>query len=472
MPKVDVAFDVAGPVLTLASPYFDPIVSTGLAGSGGVVMVPAGAPIQFCFSAEPSAGGDPVDAYRYGFDLLDPGDPDAWDVGFTPFDGSELCVPAPAFFFGAHTFHVEVRDAAGASSRIGVTLSIVRGPQQLDVRPKSCDNRFKPRGKGKLTTALPLLLGQDPGDIDLSTVEMTVEGQSIRPVKSRVRDVTSPAAEYCGCNEGKDGVDDLVLKFPVEEITRALGPVTPGERRFVSVGGWLHSGDRFDVSDCIVIAGEPEDEDDDALALRDDVLAALLAAYNDKDFDRVRRLFDDDFAFFFSQQDIDDGRAPAPQWDKASELAATASLFNAEGHGHDRLSDRDGRTPLRRAAVEEATWGSTKAWFFSTAAGDPTQVNLSLAYPRGEDAWAQVIPDPARYPGEVWYEKTVLYLLRVEAGAFTFLNADGIRASFVVRPEPHGGDHDGGDRVAGSEGDDDDDDDGIAWRLVRWRDDI
>ncbi len=449
--KVDVALDVGGPVLTLTSDYFDPIVSTELPGRPKIFDIPAEAPILFCWTAEPSEGGDPIDAYRYGWDVLDLNDDEQW-VGWIPFDGSEVCLPNPSqFFFGTHAFHVEVRDTGGKRSRISLTVNIVYGPQRLDILPKSCANRFKPRGKGLLTVALPLTRGQDAGDIDVSRVKMWIGAQTIKPVMARIRDVASPAFELCGCNTGgRDGVDDLVLKFPVEEITRALGAVSRGDQRMIAVSGEYNSLG-FDVVDCIVIAGGPKPEDD-ALALRDGVLRELENAYNNRNFDRARMLFDDDFVFFFSPVDIGAGDVSVSQWDKTSELAATASLFSVDGRKGNRLTDRTGNSPSRVAASEESTWGRTK-WELSTNPPSGfTWVELSLLYPPGEDNWVTVIPDPARYPGEVWYEKTVEYFLFVQTSTSTFLNAAPIRASFVVRPVEIRGEN--------------------IWQLVRWRDDI
>jgi hypothetical protein len=104
-------------------------------------------------------------------------------------------------------------------------------------------------------------------------------------------------------------------------------------------------------------------------------------------------------------------------------------------------------------AIENATWGQIKYIFFGDIITDPTSISLSLAYPSGADAWNPVAPpDPTRYPGEVWYEKTAEYALTVQAGDRTWINAVPLTAYFVVR-SAEVGDH-------------------TIWQLVTWRDDI
>ena len=79
---------------------------------------------------------------------------------------------------------------------------------------------------------------------------------------------------------------------------------------------------------------------------------------------------------------------------------------------------------------------------------EASAINLNMVYPPGENTWvAMPAPDPVRYPGETWYEKTVTYSLIIQTGDWTLMSFS-VRASFVVRS---------------TEG---------QWRIVLWRDDI
>jgi hypothetical protein len=452
--KIDVALDVAGPTLTVTNEYMDPIVSTLLNPMPTIITIPSGIPLVLCWSAEPSVGGDPIEAYRYGWDILDLNDPDLWEVGFTPFDGSEVCSPERTFFFGTHSIWVEVKDAGDNRSRVGVIVNIVQGPPSFDILPGSCRNPFNPRSRGLVPAVIPGTVALDARDIDASTVQLWIGTEKIDPVRTRIGDIAAPVinGDFCECSDGPDGIDDLVLKFSSREIAHALGPVSAGGVITIFVRGvMMDTGFQFDLFDCVRTVGNPA-PGENPLTLRDGVLTTLQSAYNQKNFIVANSLFDDDFVFFFSPTDISNGDVPVAQWDKSSELAATASLFNAAVHTGTRIADPDAALLSRGAGVEEATWGRTKYLFFAAPPGDFALISLRLLFPPGEGFWIPVIPDPADYPGEVWYEKTVEYELAVETSDLILANFPSMRASFIVRPV----------EVRGE----------TIWQLVRWRDDI
>ncbi len=74
----------SGPELTVTNEYMDPIEWPW---AGTIMRIPNGVPLIFCWSAKQSAGGGEIAAYRYGWDILDLDDPEAWDVFVTPYDG-------------------------------------------------------------------------------------------------------------------------------------------------------------------------------------------------------------------------------------------------------------------------------------------------------------------------------------------------------------------------------------------------
>jgi len=154
---------------------------------------------------------------------------------------------------------------------------------------------------------------------------------------------------------------------------------------------------------------------------RDNVLFNLQKAYTERNIDRYSELLDADFLFHFSQKDIDEGIINRPNWDRTEEINANKNMFNPN---------------------------------FSKPNVDPvSKINLTLTYPAGDEKWTQIPPeDHPGYPGETWYEKTVLYRLTVQAGDKQLVGND-IQASFVVRKAT----------VEGYTN--------PIWRIIAWRDD-
>ena len=155
---------------------------------------------------------------------------------------------------------------------------------------------------------------------------------------------------------------------------------------------------------------------------RDNVLFNLQKAYVERNIDRYGEILDQGFLFHFGQKDIDSGIIDHSPWDRTEELNANKNLFNPN---------------------------------FSKPNVDPvSDIDLTLTYPAGDDKWTQIPPeDHPDYPGETWYEKTVVYRLTVQAGE-TSLTGNDIQASFVLRQAT----------VEGYEN--------PIWRIVAWRDDM
>ncbi len=153
---------------------------------------------------------------------------------------------------------------------------------------------------------------------------------------------------------------------------------------------------------------------------RDDVLFNVRLAYVQRNVDEYNKLLDDNFTFFFSPQDVIDNKVSAAQWGRLSELTSAGHMFD----------------PTFDPAGDTEPIGS---------------ISLSLDFPPGEDSWNPQI-DELVHPGEIWYEKTISYLLVVIAGNTTFTNANPIDASFVIRFTEAGGDS--------------------IYRLASWKDDF
>ncbi len=114
-----------GPVFTVRNDFLGTVVTSSPRTPLSILDLPAGLPMQFEWEADASSYGGTVSGYRYGWDIFDLNDDSQWEIDFTPFIGTLAKSPIRKFFFGAHTFHVEVIDNSGFKSRVGVTVNIV-----------------------------------------------------------------------------------------------------------------------------------------------------------------------------------------------------------------------------------------------------------------------------------------------------------------------------------------------------------
>jgi len=92
----------------------------------------------------------------------------------------------------------------------------------IDIKPESCPNPLKLKGKGVLAVAI---LGTDDFDvtqIDPTTVKLSREGieEEVSPLRWAYEDVATPfEGELCDCHIlGPDGWLDLTLKFKAQEL--------------------------------------------------------------------------------------------------------------------------------------------------------------------------------------------------------------------------------------------------------------
>ena len=116
-----------GPVLTVTGTAIDPTVSSDPIATVQAT-VDAGTELQYCWTAEPGTFDSPLASYRYGWNLIDPADPNdpGWAVPLTAWDGSSVCSDMQAFVQGAPTFDVEVRDEADVVSRLTVQIQVIQ----------------------------------------------------------------------------------------------------------------------------------------------------------------------------------------------------------------------------------------------------------------------------------------------------------------------------------------------------------
>ncbi len=116
-----------GPTLIVFNKFIGTMITSSPNTPLTIIDLPAKVPMTFEFRADARSYGGVVSGYRYGWDIQDLSDPSQWDVDWTPFvtdNNSAESIPR-TFEFDSHTFHVEVIDNSGYTSRVGVRVNIV-----------------------------------------------------------------------------------------------------------------------------------------------------------------------------------------------------------------------------------------------------------------------------------------------------------------------------------------------------------
>jgi hypothetical protein len=114
------------PVLTLNEPELGSLVFSYPTSRIHQVEVAAGELLEFSWVADATSYGGTIDGYRYGWDVGDPDDPG--DPGWaTDFQPNLLSAPAVSFAPSVHSFCVVARDAAGATTRGCVEITVQGG---------------------------------------------------------------------------------------------------------------------------------------------------------------------------------------------------------------------------------------------------------------------------------------------------------------------------------------------------------
>ena len=124
--RIRVSQRSTGPILDVYNEFIGTVRTSVTSTPPVIVDLPAGVPMQFTFEADAEGYGGLVSGYRYGWDIADISDPDQWEVDYTPFTSNEAKTPPRTFYFGTHTFNVEVIDNSGAASRVEVKVNYVQ----------------------------------------------------------------------------------------------------------------------------------------------------------------------------------------------------------------------------------------------------------------------------------------------------------------------------------------------------------
>ncbi|HET6349534.1 MAG TPA: hypothetical protein VFH88_10685 [Candidatus Krumholzibacteria bacterium] len=115
----------SGPLMTVSNDYLGVVRTTSCSTAPYILDSPAGVPLDFRISATADSYGGSMAGYRYGWDISNLDDPEAWEIDLTPFVTTNATVPARSFFFGTHTLTMEVVDNSGYCSRIEVKVNII-----------------------------------------------------------------------------------------------------------------------------------------------------------------------------------------------------------------------------------------------------------------------------------------------------------------------------------------------------------
>ena len=136
----------------------------------------------------------------------------------------------------------EIQARAARCTTIPITIG-------MDINPHACPNRLKVNGGGPFSVALLGTGELDVEDIDVESVRL----EGVAAVHDKTRDVGPVDYDPCGCvTGGRDGIQDLVLRFNRQEILSAIAPVVCGESLSLSISGTLLDGTPFQGSDCII----------------------------------------------------------------------------------------------------------------------------------------------------------------------------------------------------------------------------
>ena len=121
----------------------------------------------------------------------------------------------------------------------------------IDIKPNTCPNPLNVRSKGRLSVAILSTIDFNVTDIDTSTLRLN----GVEPLKNSLKNVSGPLND-CDCTTtSADNIEDLVLKFDIQEVYETLEPVSNGDEIPLTIIGELLDGTAIEGSDCVVIKG-------------------------------------------------------------------------------------------------------------------------------------------------------------------------------------------------------------------------
>lgn len=161
---------------------------------------------------------------------------------------------------GAHVMTFIATDADDQTALCTVTIDVEEAEDisaGIDVLPTSCPNPVNVTQQGLLPVAILGSSDFDVTDIDVATVRL----EGVAALRSALEDVATPYTSGFSdppdrrecTTDGADSYVDLTLKFALQEIAAALGPVSDREVLLVTLSGELYDGTPFTGQDVVEI---------------------------------------------------------------------------------------------------------------------------------------------------------------------------------------------------------------------------
>ncbi|MCH8963538.1 MAG: hypothetical protein IIB58_01145 [Planctomycetes bacterium] len=133
----------------------------------------------------------------------------------------------------------------------------------LDITPGKCPNTLRRNGLGFVKISLLGTEDLDANDVDISSLLLARAdgvGGSVAPrmtPRPKVRDRATPfLGELCDCHSRrKDGIDDLDMKFKLQEMVEAfeLGDMPAGTEVRLELTGSTNDGQPIRAADCVIL---------------------------------------------------------------------------------------------------------------------------------------------------------------------------------------------------------------------------
>ncbi len=235
-----------GPILTVFNRFVGNLSGASVSTPLVIFDLPEGVPLQFKWSASADYYGGLVVGYRYGWDVVDPNNDEDWEIDFTNFVGTYAYSPPRTFFFGSHTFHVEVIDNSGLKTRVGFKVNIIPFTMTKDLL--MVDDFLDGLGITETKGAIPndeehdafwLQMLQDVSTFDPLTDMIEVDRSSDLPIE-QIAKYKSIIWDVMGKHNALNTVTMLyqLIKFKKPSDTGGGGKVQPNMLSlFMAAGG-------------------------------------------------------------------------------------------------------------------------------------------------------------------------------------------------------------------------------------------
>jgi hypothetical protein len=191
------------------------------------------------------------------------------DVTYSDSVSTTTCLADPVQQVITRTW--TATDACGLSATCPQTITVLKVPVKVDIKPGSCPNGFNPQFVGTIPIAIVGMAGFNVADIVPSSVRISrvdCVGGSAAPARWGLKDTASPFfGTPCDCHTLQgDGTADFMMHFARAAITTQLqlGGIPAGTVVELAISGQLTNGCSFVGVDCLVYVPGATNEDEAA----------------------------------------------------------------------------------------------------------------------------------------------------------------------------------------------------------------